>query len=252
MIQANDAAMAVNASCGDSRDAKKNVFTVSYSESVKSMLDRIAQMTVQVKASFYERVAPLWPQRRSLLLQQAKAIVDYVNEMDEAIFGFSCSDTASMGGTDVLLGQQADAAWAMSSSAAADTPYINEREWLLEGLDFVHLNRGVLAARRAIWVYWRVLRERGQLTRISTSADLARSLRKLLSEKDGTRGEICGADSVEPSHVFKHVPDILKNAPTSQWEAAARDNPALQKYVTFAHEVAAFVEKKLINVPPHR
>ena len=245
--------MAVNASCGDSRDGKGNVFTVSSSEeSVKGMLDRIAQMTEHAKAVLFERVAPLWGKRRLCLLQQAKDNLEFVNEMDEAVFSCSMSGMASMGGTDVLLGQQADAAFAMSSSAAADTPYINEREWLLEGLDFVHLNRGVLVPRGAIWVYWRVLRERGQLTRISTTADLARSLRKLLSEKDGTRGEICGADSVEPSHVFKHVPDALKNAPTSQWEAAARDNPALQKYVTFAHEVAVFVEEKLINVPPHR
>ena len=244
---------AAGGTCGVSQEGKKVLFFVSYSEeSVKGRIEQIAQMPEQEKASRNDRTVHIWAVERLSLLQQARSIVESVNKMDVTMYGYSLSDTASMGGMDVLLGQQADAAFAAQAKASSTTPYINEREWLLEGLEFVHHNRAELAERRAVWVYWKVLREKGQLARISTTAELARTLRKLLSGQKGTRKTVCGADSVEPSHVFKNVPAALKNAPLEQWEEAARGDPTLQRYVVFKHKAEAFVEEKRINVPPHR
>ena len=233
--------MAVNASCGVPQEGKKIVFN----ESCSAVEQRIEQLSESALKVLLKGVYLAYVVFRS-------ACVIFLRAMDQLFLAVAMNPEVTLGGMDVLLGQQADAAFAAQAKASSTTPYINEREWLLEGLEFVHHNRAELAERRAVWVYWKVLREKGQLARIATNADLARTLRKLLSGQEGKRKTICGPDSVEPSHVFKNVPHALKNAPLDQWEEAARGDPTLQRYVVFMHKAEAFVEEKLINVPPHR
>lgn len=242
MKEANEAAMAVDASCGvPPQEGKK----IGLNESCSAVEQRIEQLSESALKVLLKSVYLAYVVFRS-------ACVIFLQAMDRLFLAGATNPDVALGGMDVLLSPHAELSPLVNPPTSSTTPYINERVWLLEGLEFVHHNRAGLAERRAVWVYWKVLREKGQLARISTTAELARTLRKLLSGREGTRKTVCGADSVEPSHVFKNVPAALKNAPLEQWEEAARGDPTLQRYVVFKHKAEAFVEKKLINVPPHR
>ena len=192
---------------------------------------------------------PVWEHLRPLL---HAAVDDFVDAMQEYALSGSCD----MGGTDVLLSQQASSSSALLCSPPPGRVY-NKRDaraWVKLFAPVARHCSGRLTVRRVFWVLARGLKERGLQWGVSSSdtewAHIVRDVlhvydQQYVSKEDGRRLEAAVCGGCIPSHMFQGYPTVFEGVPLARWSERCGEDASLRKFAEAAVRVLQFIDEEV-------